>query len=304
MDSRQFIESGALETYAMGFATEQEAKLVAELAARYPEVKAELVAIEESMEKFDRLNAMEVPVKLKDEIRENVLGTQFSALGSDRSVSSSLSTSLETNSVENQERGAKIRSLNGSGNGQPMQNNFYKYAAAAALILVIGASWYAVILRNQISDKDDQLSQLKADNELLNANLATMDTLAQTLGDKNLALLTEVNLLKKPDMKSIELKGMEVAPDAKAMAYANTKTGEVYLEIMNLPSAPEGMQYQFWGIVDDEPVDAGMIPVDENDLAGIHPMTTVPNAVAYAISLEPMGGSPQPSGKIYVMGNP
>ena len=130
-----------------------------------------------------------------------------------------------------------------------------------------------------------------------------MDSLAKTLGNEKNILLAQVDLLKKPGMSSVELKGMEVAPDAKAMAYANTKTGEVYLEIMHLPAAPDGMQYQFWGIVDSKPVSAGMIPLT-GDTTGIHPMTKVVNASAYAISLEPMGGSQQPTGKIYVMGQP
>lgn len=283
----------------MGLATEQEAKLVAEMVARYPEVQAELAAIEESLENFDQKNAVAPPAHLKSQILsqiQKVSGSKFPVSGSERSVSSS--------EVENTERGSKVRMLNGSVSGEVKQNNFYKYAAGVALILMLVTGWYAFSLRSQLAERENELASARLDNELLNSNLATMDSLTQRLSDDKLALLSEVNLLKKPDMKSIELKGMEAAPDAKAMAYANTKTGEVYLEIMNLPAAPEGMQYQFWGIVDDKPVSAGMIPTAQDELAGIHPMTTVPQADAYAISLEPMGGSQQPTGKIYVMGTP
>ncbi len=277
MDAKQFIESGTLETYVMGLATEQEAKLVVEMSARYPEVKAELKAIEASMENFDQKNAVEPPSHLKEKI--------LSQISTARSV------------PENGKSDAKVISI-----AQQKQSNFFKYAAGVAIVLCIGSVWYALSVRGELATKDNQIAVLTSDNQLLNANLVTMDTLAKTLGNEKNDLLAEVNLLKKPGMKSIVLSGMEVAPDAKAMVYANTTTGDSYLEIMNLPPAPAGMQYQFWGIVDDKPVDAGMIPL-EGDLSGIHPMKTVPNTKAYAISLEPVGGSQQPTGKIYAMGN-
>lgn len=276
MDSRVFIESGALETYVMGLATEEEAKVVAEMAARYPDVKEELLAIEETMEKFDRLHAVDAPTKLKTEILSKigrVPGSQFTVPGSGIGQSES-----------------KVIPL------QLKRNNFFKYAAAVLLIMLVGSVVYIFMLRDAASTYRELASKYNQENDqLTRAMHASSDSIKSMQND--------IALLKTPDMKSIELKGMDVAPEAKAMAYANTKTGEVYLEIMNLPAAPEGMQYQFWGIVDDKPVDAGMIPL-EGDLSGIHPMTTVPNANAYAISLEPKGGSQQPTGKIFVMGNP
>lgn len=296
MNSREFIESGVLETYVMGLATAEEAKLVAEMTARYPEVKAELEAIEVTIEKFDRLNAVAPPAHLKAEILAQVSGSQFPVSGSTNFVSSSTSTPLSIDSVGNKERGANIRSLNGSEHGPPKQSNFFKYAAGVALILLLGSVYYNYTLSSKLNEAKNKVDNLDY-AYYLRSSRAHLDSLTiQELND-------QIALLSTPGMKSIELKGMDVAPDAKAMAYANTKTGEVYLEIMNLPAVPEGMQYQFWGIVEDKPVDAGMIPL-EGDLSGIHPMTTVPNANAYAISLEPKGGSEQPTGKIYVMGNP
>lgn len=283
MDAKQFIESGTLETYVMGLATEQEAQLVAEMSARYPEVKAELKAIEASMENFDKQNAVEPPAHLK------------------AIIMSQISSTVQSSTVHSS---GKVRSINETVNSernngelyQPRQSNFFKYAAAVALLLLIGSLYYNYELGNRVENLSEQTSR----------NAYLTDSLRQALNDQtglSANLSDQLALLKKPSMKSIELKGMaDVAPDAKAMVYANTATGDSYLEIMNLPAAPDGMQYQFWGIVDGKPVDAGMIPL-EGDTAGIHPMKTIPNAVAYAISLEPKGGSQQPQGKIYVMGN-
>lgn len=273
MDSRRFIDSGVLETYVMGLATEQEAKLVVEMAARYPEVKAELMAIEDAMNEFDRRNAVQPPAHLKGKVLSKIQDSGF-----------------RIPDAQNGKSTAKVIEF------QSRQNRIYKYVAAIAIVFLIGSVWTNLNQVTTIADQDDRIRFLEGQYTTLSKQVTERDS-------SNNVLLAQLELLKKPSMKSIELKGMEVALDAKAMAYANTSTGEVYLEIVNLPAAPEGMQYQFWGIVDGKPVDAGMIPT-EGDTAGIHPMTTVPNAVAYAISLEPKGGSPQPTGKIYAMGNP
>jgi hypothetical protein len=263
----------------MGLASEQDAKLVAEMVARYPEVKSELEAIEICMEEFDRRNAVKPPAQLKEKIMASVSGSEF--------------TVSEPRNGRNEAKVVPIVPV--------QQSNFYKYAAAVALILLLSTAAFSYYKLSESSERIASLEQQMNDNaqdqEKLRQNLVASDSmLAEMTG--------RVALLSAPGMKSIELKGMpEVAPDAKAMVYANSTNGDSYLEILNLPAAPEGMQYQFWGIVDGKPVDAGMIPL-EGDLAGIHPMGNVPNAGAYAISLEVKGGVPQPQGKIYVLGTP
>ncbi len=256
----------------MGHATEQEAKLVVEMAARYTEVKEELNAIEAAMENFDRQNAVEPPAHLKAKVLAKVSGSQFSVSGSGDGKSE-----------------AKVIELT------PWSNRTLQYAAAILFLLFSGSVIYILLLREDLNSSEHTVAALDNKNDSLKAELTNQYYAIVNLSE-------DIALLKKPSMKSIELKGMEVAPDAKAMVYANTTSGEVYLELVNLPPAPEGMQYQFWGIVDGKPVDAGMIPID-GDLSGIHPMKTVLNTTAYAISLEPKGGSQQPTGKIYVMGN-
>lgn len=267
----------------MGLASEQEARIVAEMVARYPEVKAELKAIEVALENFDKKNAVEPPAHLKEKILANIKPESKSA-------------SSPSNVIGLTDRLNDARTY---GEVVPKQNNFYKYAAAIALIIILGGSIYTYRVTSEsaqrIADLEENLRDANDDKDHMRNHMVESDSLLAELSGR-------VAILSAPGMKSIELKGMEVAPDSKAMVYANTTTGDSYLEIMNLPPAPEGMQYQFWGIVDDKPVDAGMIPL-EGDLSGIHPMKNVPNTKAYAISLEPVGGSQQPTGKIYAMGN-
>jgi anti-sigma-K factor RskA len=70
--------------------------------------------------------------------------------------------------------------------------------------------------------------------------------------------------------------------------------------VKNLPQPAAGKQYQLWAIVDNKPVDAGML-----DMAHGHQMVkmkNIPRAQLFAITLEEQGGSPTPKGPMYVLG--
>ncbi|MFM2017772.1 MAG: hypothetical protein RL007_1428 [Bacteroidota bacterium] len=265
MDSATFISSGILESYAMGFASAEEAKLVAEMCAKHPEVKAELEAIEKSIEQLHNATAIAPRSEMKQRVTEAIGNLPF--------------------------RDEKVIPISGRG-----VRWTEVVAIAASVILIVVGGIYISMLNGELSDRNNQLA-------LQEMQMRELEARADSIAAEKNTVDNELTILKKPQMKAIELKGMDPAPDAKAMVYANTTSGEVYLELVNLPAVPEGMQYQFWGIVDGKPVDAGLIELNA-DTAGMHAMKPVPNAVAYAISLEKMGGSPQPEGKIYVMGTP
>ncbi len=63
---------------------------------------------------------------------------------------------------------------------------------------------------------------------------------------------------------------------------------KVYIEVDKLPTAPQGMQYQLWAIVDGKPVSEGMLGPG----GGLHRMIDVDNAQAFAVTLEKQGGKP------------
>ncbi len=70
--------------------------------------------------------------------------------------------------------------------------------------------------------------------------------------------------------------------------------------VENLPTPPTDKQYQLWALVDGKPVDAGMI----TDLEDLQAMKEMPEAQAFAITLEPKGGSVNPTlEQLYVIGN-
>jgi anti-sigma-K factor RskA len=109
----------------------------------------------------------------------------------------------------------------------------------------------------------------------------------------------DMAILKDPMYKIVNLKGLKPSPDARAMVCWCPTDKSVYVEIEKLPTPPKGMQYQLWAIVDGKPVSEGMLTMG----SGLHRMTDVENAQAFAITLEKTGGSPTPNmDAMYVMG--
>jgi anti-sigma-K factor RskA len=171
---------------------------------------------------------------------------------------------------------------------------YSRLAVAASLAALLVSLIVNYTLYSKLEKSDAQVAQMIDDQNKLKSQY-----------DEQLARYDQVekdlNLLKHPGMIAVELSPTETGPkDAKAMVYTSRKTSEVFLELVNMPVPPSGMQYQLWGMVDGKPVDAGLITMEPD--SSIHAMKTVPGANAYAISLETAGGNTSPKGAIVVMG--
>ncbi len=61
-----------------------------------------------------------------------------------------------------------------------------------------------------------------------------------------------------------------------------------------MPPPPAGKQYQLWALVDGQPRDMGILALEAADLS-LANVPFVAGAGAFAITIEPLGGSPSPS---------
>lgn len=69
MELKQYIETGIIESYVLGLATAEEAAEFLRLKALYPEVRAELAAVEQHVKRLLFNEAVRPP----DAIRERIL---------------------------------------------------------------------------------------------------------------------------------------------------------------------------------------------------------------------------------------
>ncbi len=101
----------------------------------------------------------------------------------------------------------------------------------------------------------------------------------------------------------IDIKGLEKSPGSNVLAFWNPETKKIYVEVMSLPVPPPDKQYQLWALSNGKPIDAGVMDVDPSDKS-LHEMKSMEDAQAFAITLEPKGGSVNPTmDEMYVMGN-
>lgn len=112
-----------------------------------------------------------------------------------------------------------------------------------------------------------------------------------------------VRILTSPTAKMASLSGTVKAKEAYAMVFVEPGTRRGFFYANNLPSLPAGMAYQLW-VITDKPVSVGVFTLDPGRKGRLM-MRDIPDVSRIkklAVSLEPEGGRPQPSGNIYLVG--
>ncbi|MER3328860.1 MAG: anti-sigma factor, partial [Candidatus Kapaibacterium sp.] len=111
------------------------------------------------------------------------------------------------------------------------------------------------------------------------------------------------SIYELPNAQVIKLNGIaDKSPKSMAFAVWDKETGDVYLDVKNLPKNPEGKQYQLWTISDKGlPVSVGVF-----DQAGQKEMLNLGKAetsIMFAVTLEDAGGVESPTmTEMYIAG--
>ncbi len=267
MNIEEYISSGILESYVLGNVSAEERKEVESHADTYPEIKAELEEIEKAIQTYATKHSVTPPSHLKNKI----LGKIASETNTSDIVSEPVIRSINTNTPVN------------SG------PSYWSIAATILLLISTGFAVYFGVRSNKLDGYMDSMAKV---------NTALSDSL-KVVSSNLFHAQNDMAILNDPMYKIVNLKGLKPAPDAKAMVCWSPTDKTVYIEIEKLPMPPQGMQYQLWAIVDGKPVSEGMLAMG----SGLHRMSNVENAQAFAVTLEKAGGSPTPNmDAMYVMG--
>jgi anti-sigma-K factor RskA len=112
----------------------------------------------------------------------------------------------------------------------------------------------------------------------------------------------EVDEIVSPWTKVIAMVGDE-APEANAKVVWDTKANQWVIHIFNLPPPPSDKQYQLWYVTKNAKISAWVFSTDEQGRTVLKltlPTEALAGLAATAVTLEPKGGSPQPTGKFYL----
>jgi anti-sigma-K factor RskA len=269
LSPNDIISSGILELYVTGAATREEILEVEAWMQLYPEVRQEVEAIRESIELMVLSETKAPSPSVKEKLFAQI-------------------NALENKETE-QPTGSYPTTVAEVPVVQMVSQRRFSWVAAASVLLLLGSAIANLMLYNKVSDLEKENSYARAE-------------LAQSK-DSAAAMANYLNVIQSKYSELVGLTGQQIAPDAAAKVYWIKNTGEVYIDPSNLPPAPAGKQYQFWGIVDGKPVDGGMIELKSGKTYQILKMKSFGKADAFAITLEKEGGSPTPDlSQLYVMG--
>ncbi|PJJ66626.1 anti-sigma factor [Chryseobacterium geocarposphaerae] len=267
MNTKEYISSGIIESYILGLASPEEAGILECVMKNNAEVKAAVEEAQKTLEDLATAQSVTPPADLKTKIWNRI--QQEQTVEELHPV-----VSADIPPAKSQEE-IKIQ-----GN-----SNWKAFAVAASVLFLVSVAGNLFWMNSQ-SEAKERLAKMETEKK-------NQDLAMQKMHEK-------IEMVSNPDMKMVMLKGVEKHADSKAMVFWNTKTKEVYLNADSLPKAPEGMQYQLWAITDGKPVNAGMYTEDKDSKIAI---ANIPNAQAFAITLEKQGGSPTPTMEnMYVMG--
>ena len=279
---KAYIESGVLELYVLGDLSPEEALQVEEMAAQHPEVKAEIAAIEQAIEQYAMQNAVEPSADVETRLFEK-LG--LSEVEPEKTVKSTTPVAQEASIIPFDESAGKVRIL--------------RYALVACVALLIISTAALFITYSKLNDAHDQIASLNLDKQKFAGVVSKLEF--ENQGLSNMAAMAD-----SQEWATINMKGQAFSPNAKMKVYWNKKDKSVLVNYvaMDLPKTDQQHEYQLWALVNGKPVSLGVFgKSDSTSNEALVKMQAIQEAQAFAVTLEPMGGSVNPTmDKLTVMG--
>jgi anti-sigma-K factor RskA len=156
--------------------------------------------------------------------------------------------------------------------------------ALAAAALLIAVSWNLIASRNQVRELQGRLAALQGQvNEREEV----------------------IRFLSDPQVRIVNLAALPASPGASGQLLWNVRVRTGLLLVTGLPPTTADKAYELWGIAGAEPVPAGVFTVNQGGVT-LFRLPALPQAInfdKFAVTLEPAGGVPQPTGPMHLLGN-
>jgi anti-sigma-K factor RskA len=154
----------------------------------------------------------------------------------------------------------------------------------AAAALLIAVSWNLIASRNQVRELQGRLAALQGQvNEREEV----------------------IRFLSDPQVRIVNLAALPASPGASGQLLWNSRSRTGLLLVTGLPPTTADKAYELWGIAGTEPVPAGVFTVNQGGVT-LFRLPALPQAKVFdkfAVTLEPPGGVPQPTGPMHLLGN-
>jgi anti-sigma-K factor RskA len=223
-----------IEAYALGLCDAQEKAELDLLRKQEPAINEAILAFEKSLEKNLQASGHVPPVGLKQSIMQQLNIAE-------EKTQADLAPAVQM-------KQATVRQL-----------NFWRYATAACVALLIGS---AVLNYNLHRAQNNQFVNLQVNNNA--------------------------------DLVAVNLKGIDIHKICNCTLLWNKKNNEMMVMIHHLPDPNASSDFQLWAYVDGKPVSLGILdPLHKNQLATLKNIPL--NATSFKVTKEKKGGSESPN---------
>lgn len=267
---RAHIESGLLELYVLGDISPDEKLHVEAMARQHASVRAEIEEIEHTLYRYADAQSVEPTPHLRDRVLNSLL--------------TNLADNRTLKTVRSEEQGAAVKPLAPSTTiAKPTTSIFYKYAFAASLLLLCLSAAALSVLYKRLQTSEQRLLSATLSNRKFAHQVNVLDK--------------ELNVFRDPSYKIIQLKGTDKTPASALTVAWSAQKQKVIIDLYSakLPPADKDHQFQLWAIADGKPVDLGVFDSAQPDSADVKMMKSIASAQAFAVTIEPRGGSINPT---------
>ena len=149
--------------------------------------------------------------------------------------------------------------------------------------------------------QNQNIDTLASNIEKQNSTISKLEETAKQNGIEADFSKSQLAFITNKRTKRVDMAGTPNHEQNFASVYWNQEQNKYLLDSKGMPQAPTGKQYQLWAIVDGVPVDMGVFKEDD---AGLIDQTFNGTVQAFAVTLEPEGGSVSPTlEEMRVVGN-
>jgi anti-sigma-K factor RskA len=171
----------------------------------------------------------------------------------------------------------------------------------AATLAICLLAWSQMLLLGQ----RENVQQAESQAELSAQQARELAEQKNRLERENQRLASLLSSMSSASTHTIALGGQPMAPAASAKVFLDASERQAFVFFHNLPANPNDKSYQLWIIpVEGSPQGVGVFDVDHNGTASmvVQNLPVATAIKALAVTMEPKGGLPSPSGEMYLMG--
>ncbi|HEV7785402.1 MAG TPA: anti-sigma factor [Thermoanaerobaculia bacterium] len=170
-------------------------------------------------------------------------------------------------------------------------------AAAALLAVAVWGVAGQLRMRGDLERLTAERNRLAGQVESLHREVTQAHSEAQRASEA-------LQVVAARGVQTVTLAGLEAAPRAAGHTYVNPLRRDALFYAFDLPALPSGKTYELWYIAGGKPVAAGTFSVDPQGIGSVkvEHVPDVASIQAWAVTIEPAGGVPQPTGAMVLKG--